>query len=62
MAVDLRKAKLAAKAAAAGYRLEESDGTFMLVDPTTGTWLLARWSDPGGFGLSLDEIEAALTG
>ena len=34
-------------------------GTYMLTNPSTNT--LALWGNPDGYGLTLDEIEAALT-
>ncbi len=58
-----REAELATRAESRGWRLEADDGGsgFRLVWQRTGTLVAADWSTIDGFGLTLDEIETALS-
>lgn len=56
-----RKADAAARAAAAGLRLEENADGYRLVDSATGTQAAAVWTNPDGYGLTLAQVEAILT-
>lgn len=67
MATNTREAKLSRLADGRGWRLERADGIratdggYRMVDAATGTLVAAVWSNPEGYGLTLDEIERALT-
>jgi len=55
-----RQSGLSARAATVGWRLEQGDDGYRLVDAQTGTFVAAKWSNLDGYGLTLDEVEAAL--
>lgn len=55
-----RESRLAAKAGEFGVVLEKGDAGHRLVDATTGTFVAADWTVEDGYGLTLDQIEAAL--
>ena len=67
--VSQRAAQLAKRAAAHGWVLQRTAAGivptgrgYRLVNAVTGTLVAAEWSAPGGYGLSLDQIEDALDG
>ena len=59
-AAQSREVKLAKRALDAGYRLEGTKEGYRLVH-ANGTLAAAAWSAPDGYGLTLDEIEIALS-
>jgi len=67
--ISTRAAQLARRAAARGWRLERNTAAGMqpagrgyrVTDEATGARVAATRA-PGGYGLSLDEVEAALDG
>jgi len=55
-----REAKLAKAASARGWTLQSSKAGLRLVDAQTGTLVAAVWTVDDGYGLTLDQIDAAL--
>ena len=60
MAVASRLAKVSKVATALGLSVESIDAGYRVVDATTGTMVAAAWTEPDGFGLTLDEVVAAI--
>lgn len=55
-----RESKLRKAAEAQGFRLEKGNG-YRLVGAVTGTLVAADWTSADGYGLTLNQVEAALT-
>lgn len=53
------EASVRSRVEARGWTLEKAGKVYRVLD-ANGTVVAGAWSEPGYFGLSLDEVEAAL--